>query len=41
MGVLGSGRSGGWERKNVRCRKMEDQRCRKHNAFVKGEVRWL
>ena len=41
VGALGSGRGGGWEIKDARCRKMEDRRCRKHDAFVKGGVRWL
>ena len=40
MDALGSGRVGGWEIKNARCRKMEDARCRKHDDLVKGEVRW-
>ena len=27
------------EIKNVKCRKMEGARCRKHGTLVKGEVR--
>jgi len=41
MGAFGSGRVGGWEIKDRRCRRIEDGRCRKHSAFVQGGVRWL
>ena len=41
VGALGSCRGGGWEIKDARRREMEDRRCRKHDAFVKGGVRWL
>ena len=37
---MGSGRGGGWEIKNARCRKIEDAKCRKHSDTVKREVRW-
>jgi len=41
VGALGSGRGGGWKIKDATCRKMEDQRCRKHSAFMQGGVRWF
>jgi len=41
LGAWGSGRGGGWDIKNARCRKMEDATCRKHGDLVKGEApRW-
>ena len=41
VGAWGSGRGGGCEIKNARCRKIEDASCRKHADLVKGKVRRL
>ena len=38
-GAWESGRGGGWEIKNARCRKTENARCRRYGDLVNGRIR--